>query len=63
MRNRLRASVQYTQVEHNRESTARQYELAERAARLGWRRDQVKVIDEDLGIPVPAFPSAPASRV
>ncbi|WP_051311336.1 recombinase family protein [Bradyrhizobium sp. Cp5.3] len=39
-----------TQVEHNRESTTRQYELAERAARLGWRRDQVKVIDEDLGI-------------
>ena len=39
-----------TQVEHNRESTARQYELAERAARLGWRCDQVKVIDEDLGI-------------
>ena len=39
-----------TQVEHNRESTARQYELAERAGRLGWRRDQVKVIDEDLGI-------------
>src|SRR6516162_2550698 len=39
-----------TQVEHNRESTARQYELAERAARRGWRRDQVKVIDEDLGI-------------
>jgi len=39
-----------TQVEHNRESTARQYELAERATKLGWRRDQVKVIDEDLGI-------------
>ncbi|MGY4601467.1 DNA invertase Pin-like site-specific DNA recombinase [Bradyrhizobium sp. GM22.5] len=39
-----------TQVEHNRESTARQYELAERAARLGWQRDRVKVIDEDLGI-------------
>ncbi|MCK1710469.1 recombinase family protein [Bradyrhizobium sp. 143] len=39
-----------TQVEHNRESTARQYELAERAARLSWRRDQVKVIDEDLGV-------------
>src|SRR6201992_666675 len=39
-----------TQVEHNRESTARQYELAERAARLCLRRDQVKVIDEDLGI-------------
>jgi len=39
-----------TQVEHNRESTARQYELAERATKLGWRRDQVKVIDEDLGV-------------
>ncbi|MCP1835539.1 DNA invertase Pin-like site-specific DNA recombinase [Bradyrhizobium sp. USDA 4532] len=38
-----------TQVEHNREATGRQYELAERAARLGWRRDQVKVLDEDLG--------------
>jgi DNA invertase Pin-like site-specific DNA recombinase len=39
-----------TQVEQNRESTARQYQLAERAVGLGWRRDQVKVIDEDLGI-------------
>jgi DNA invertase Pin-like site-specific DNA recombinase len=39
-----------TQVEHNRESTARQYALAERAATLGWRRDQIRVIDEDLGI-------------
>ncbi len=39
-----------TQVEHNRESTARQYQLAERATVLGWQRDQVKVIDEDLGI-------------
>lgn len=39
-----------TQVEHNRESTARQYQLAERATQLGWRRDQVKVVDEDLGI-------------
>jgi DNA invertase Pin-like site-specific DNA recombinase len=39
-----------TQVEHNRESTARQYQLAERAVEFGWRRDQVKVIDEDLGI-------------
>lgn len=39
-----------TQVEHNRESTARQYQLADRATALGWRRDQVKVIDEDLGI-------------
>jgi DNA invertase Pin-like site-specific DNA recombinase len=39
-----------TQVEHNRESTARQYQLADRATALGWRRDQVRVIDEDLGI-------------
>ena len=38
------------QVEHNRESTVRQYDLAERAVKFGWRRDQVKVIDEDLGI-------------
>ena len=38
------------QVEQNRESTARQYDLAQHAAKLGWRRDQVKVIDEDLGI-------------
>ena len=39
-----------TQVEHNRESTARQYQLAERAVALGWARDQVTVVDEDLGV-------------
>jgi DNA invertase Pin-like site-specific DNA recombinase len=39
-----------TQVENNRESTARQYHLAERAVELGWPRAQVKVLDEDLGI-------------
>ena len=38
------------QVEHNRESTARQYALADRAVALGWRRDQVTVIDQDLGL-------------
>ena len=38
------------QVEQNRESTARQYDLAQHAGKLGWRRDQVKIIDEDLGI-------------
>jgi len=38
------------QVEHNRESTERQYRLVERAASLGWRSDQVTVIDEDLGV-------------
>ena len=39
-----------TQVENNRELTARQYHLAERAIHLGWPREQVKVVDEDLGI-------------
>ena len=38
------------QVEHNRESTARQYALADRACQLGWSREQVIVIDEDLGL-------------
>jgi DNA invertase Pin-like site-specific DNA recombinase len=38
------------QVEHNRESTQRQYGLVERAIALGWRRDQVSIIDMDLGI-------------
>ncbi len=38
------------QVEHQRESTRRQYDLAERARKLGWRADQVTVIDEDLGL-------------
>ncbi len=37
-----------TQVEHNRESTRRQYKLAERATDLGWPKERVKVIDEDL---------------
>jgi DNA invertase Pin-like site-specific DNA recombinase len=38
------------QVEHNRESTARQYALVERACQLGWPKQQVVVIDEDLGL-------------
>ena len=37
------------QVEHNRESTRRQYALADRARNLGWHRDDIAVIDEDLG--------------
>ena len=36
------------QVHYNRESTDRQYKLAERAVRLGWSKAQVKIIDEDL---------------
>ena len=39
-----------TQVENNRESTARQYQLVERAVSLGWPREHVSVIDKDLGI-------------
>lgn len=38
------------QVEHNRESTARQYALADRACQLGWAQEQVMIIDEDLGL-------------
>jgi len=38
------------QVEHNRESTARQYALAERACQLGWPKEQVVIVDEDLGL-------------
>lgn len=37
-----------SQVQHNRESTDRQYKLGDRALRLGWPKEQVKTIDEDL---------------
>jgi DNA invertase Pin-like site-specific DNA recombinase len=37
------------QVLENRESTARQYALADHAVRLGWPRDRVLTIDDDLG--------------
>lgn len=36
------------QVEHNRESTDRQYKLIDRAHGLGWSKNQVKVVDNDL---------------
>src|SRR6202142_4176080 len=39
-----------SQVEYNRESTARQYALVEKACELGWAKEQVIVIDEDLGL-------------
>jgi len=45
----LRQSSQ-TQVEFNRESTTRQYALVARATELGWAREQIDVIDEDLGV-------------
>ena len=38
------------QVDRNRESTARQYDLVARAERLGWPRSAVRVIDDDLGV-------------
>src|SRR6516225_2806226 len=38
------------QVEYNRESTARQYALVEKACQLGWSKEQVTVSDEDLGL-------------
>jgi DNA invertase Pin-like site-specific DNA recombinase len=38
------------QLERNVESTARQYALVARAVELGFAREQVVVIDEDLGI-------------
>src|SRR6202050_5270472 len=39
-----------SQVEHNRESTARQYALGDRACQLGWPKDQVVIIYDDLGL-------------
>ena len=39
-----------SQVENNRESTARQYALVEKAIALGWAKNQVTTIDEDLGV-------------
>jgi DNA invertase Pin-like site-specific DNA recombinase len=38
------------QVLENTESTKRQYALSERAVALGWRAEQVVVIDSDLGL-------------
>src|SRR3954466_2177909 len=37
------------QVAENRESTDRQYALAQRAVELGWPPDRVLVIDDDQG--------------
>ena len=62
-----RAAVVYvrqssaSQLERNRESTDRQYALADRAAQLGWPRSAVRVIDADLGISGPARPVAAGS--
>ena len=42
------------QVNDHQESTARQYALADRAVELGWPRERVMVIDDDLGTPISA---------
>jgi DNA invertase Pin-like site-specific DNA recombinase len=53
---RSRAAVIYVrqstlaQLERNSESTARQYNLVERAVDLGWPRAAVRVVDADLGV-------------
>lgn len=39
-----------SQVRFNQESTERQYALQEKALNLGWTKEQIQVIDEDLGI-------------
>ena len=44
----VRQSTQQQVLEH-RESTARQYALADRAVALGWPAAAVEVIDEDQG--------------
>ncbi|HCF27602.1 MAG TPA: recombinase family protein [Cyanobacteria bacterium UBA11049] len=38
-----------SQVESNRESTERQYALADRAQQLGWDKSQIQILDGDLG--------------
>ncbi|HSH83162.1 MAG TPA: recombinase family protein [Herpetosiphonaceae bacterium] len=38
-----------SQVTQHAESTDLQYRLVERALQLGWARDQISIIDEDLG--------------
>jgi len=37
-------------LEHSTESTARQYDLVNRAVTLGWDRSRVLVVDADLGV-------------
>src|SRR6202050_5103895 len=54
-RHRERLAIVYVrqstvqQVERHQESTRLQYALADRAAQYGWGREQIVVIDDDLG--------------
>jgi len=53
---RSRAAIIYVrqstlaQLERNTESTARQYDLVNRARQLGWPREAIRVVDADLGV-------------
>src|SRR5436190_3265935 len=53
---RSRAAVIYVrqstlaQLERNTESTARQYDLVNRARQLGWPRETIRVVDAALGV-------------
>ena len=38
------------QLERNTESTARQYDLVNRARQLGWPGEAIRVVDGDLGV-------------
>lgn len=38
-----------SQVAHHGESTEMQYRLVERAMALGWPRERIRIVDEDLG--------------
>jgi DNA invertase Pin-like site-specific DNA recombinase len=37
------------QVAHRAESTEMQYRLVDRAIALGWPRERIRIVDEDLG--------------
>ena len=51
-----------SQLERNTESTQRQYALVTRAVELGFAREAVVVIDEDLGSRARGWPSGRGSR-
>ncbi len=51
-----------TQLREHQESTARQYGLRDRLVALGWRSEQVIVIDDDLGISGSAGVDRPGFR-
>ncbi len=51
-----------TQLREHQESTARQYALKDRLVALGWRGEQVILIDDDLGISGSAGADRPGFR-